>query len=448
MSVSGGSRRSSTISNAASDAYSELVLTLTMLFSSKRSNSSKIGALYEMRDRPGSYLNIGLSAGESKSGGFGQCTPSAVLFCTKASPSGSYSVNETVMMLKVPKSPVYRLDHEALMLFYANSVQDALVGLCRQRQLHSSALGHPSLGARVSRPPYVVRLHHYLPEQVLSSESTVPGARGSVTHRYSDGLLLQLHSTSLRCLLRDLKTDADKLVIMQRLATILRFLSVHCKVVHGDFHVSQVLVDTVAEGSGRVRRPAYEAMVLCDLGNSVLVADKRDFLHGVASTTSPDPVGLATFRSAGPDEINERIREWSSTYKESRLRCIADDWWAFYITCHRVLDAPELKESDKFRALEWDNFHPPSARDPSGPQNKLHNVKSACLFGIGCKTRRGVEASVSRPTPWRLRPALLPAFRDALEEVFRILVEAEISEEGFTDASVDAICSVLAQTKL
>ncbi len=450
--------RGQSLQSAAYGSVGELVETITLVISASSKTRTrlnrKIGALYTMADRPFSYLNVGVVQGEMKAGGYGMCTPMEILVCAKHPPNktGSFRVTEAVMMLKAPvSSSSWSLEHEAAMLFYANSVEDALVRLCRDRSLPPSAIGHPALPSCVSLPPYVVRIHHYLPEQVLSPAGTAAGANGAVPLRQSDGLLLQLHSTCLRALLPVLNSDADKLVVMQRMATVLRFLSVHCKMVHGDFHVAQVLVD-VPKGSSQ--RPTYEAMVLCDLGNSVVASSKRDFLHGVSSTTTPDPIGLATFRdrSSGrlslPEEPHERVQVWSATYKESRLRCSADDWWAFYITCHRVVDAPELNDKDKYRVLIWDKYHPSSGRESEQVQNKLHNVKSECLFGRGCKTRRGVEASLSKPTPWRVRDSLLPAFRDALEAVFRILVEAELSKEGFTDASVDAICAVLAQTRL
>jgi hypothetical protein len=450
--------RGQNLQSAAFGSVGELVETISLAISASSKTRTrlnrKIGALYTMADRPLAYLNVGVARGEQKAGGFGQCTPMEILVCAKHPPNntGSYRVTETVMMLKAPvSSSTWSLEHEAFMLYYANSVEDALVRLCRDRSLPSTSIGHPALPSCVSLPPYVVRIHHYLPEQVLSPAGTAAGANGSVPLRHSDGLLLQLHSTSLRALLPLLVSDADKLVIMQRMATVLRFLSVHCKMVHGDFHVAQVLVDVP---KGYSQRPAYEAMVLCDLGNSVVEADKRDFLHGVSSTRTPDPIGLATFRDrktgrlSSPDVLHQRVQVWSATHKESRLRCSADDWWGFYITCHRVVDAPELKDKDKYRVLIWDKYHPSSGRESEQVQNKLHNVKSECLFGSGCKTRRGVEAALSTPTPWRMRPALLPAFRDALEAVFRILVEAELSQEGFTNASADAICAILAQTRL
>jgi len=185
-------------------------------------------------------------------------------------------------------------------------------------------------------------------------------------------------------------------------------------------------------------------MVLCDLGNAVLLAGGKDFVHGVSSTSSPDPLALNSFgHSSALDVTHTRKIRSSATFKESRLRNVVDDWWAFYFTCHRVVDAPEENPDNKFRVMVWDRYH----HDQQDPL-KLHRVKSECLFGPRCETRRDVHASLERPTAWRTRAALQPAFRDALELVFRILVEAELSKEGFTDASIDAICDVVARVKL
>jgi hypothetical protein len=157
----------------------ELVETISLVINASSKTRTrlnrKIGALYTMADKPLSYLNVGAARGEMKAGGYGMCTPMEILVCAKHPPTktGSFRVTETVMMLKAPvSSSAWSLEHEAVMLFYANSVEDALVQLCRDRTLPPSSIGHPALPACVSLPPYVVKLHHYLPEQVLSPAGT------------------------------------------------------------------------------------------------------------------------------------------------------------------------------------------------------------------------------------------------------------------------------------
>ena len=213
------------------------------------------------------------------------------------------------------------------------------------------------------------------------------------------------------------------------------------RLVHGDIHTGQFLLME----AGGVR--SYEEMVLCDFGNSVLLCEPTDFVHGMLATSTPDPLALASFVQGRPtrahsglDVVHERKLDRFKTYKESRLRSTVDDWWSLYLTLHRIADAPEEKDGDKLEPLPWDRFQ----KD----ELKAHSFKSECLFGPACKTRRAVEASLQGATAWRARESLPLVFRDALERVFKILVTAELSKDGFTDASVDAICAVIAQIQL
>ena len=184
--------------------------------STSSSQGTKLGTVFEMTDVPNSYLLLGESKGEAKSGGFGECTASEVIIFEKKASSG-YKVTKHIWMLKRPRSLEYPLRHEATMLFYANGVQAEL-----QKQ-RTTSFHHPTLDSNMCALPYVVPIFHYLPSNVSSTSSAAT----------TDGILEEAYDSSLRTLLvDDLKTDVDKLKVITRLAAVLRFFSVQCTCVY------------------------------------------------------------------------------------------------------------------------------------------------------------------------------------------------------------------------
>jgi hypothetical protein len=185
--------------------------------STSSSQGTKLGTVFEMTDVPNSYLLLGESKGEAKSGGFGECTASEFIIFEKKASSG-YKVTKHIWMLKRPRSLEYPLRHEATMLFYANGVQAEL-----QKQ-RTTSFYHPTLDSNMCALPYVVPIFHYLPSNVSSTSSAAT----------TDGILEEAYDSSLRTLLvDDLKTDVDKLKVITRLAAVLRFFSVQCTCVRG-----------------------------------------------------------------------------------------------------------------------------------------------------------------------------------------------------------------------